>query len=296
MGFTLFKDDDWSERVKLKLIGASTLASVQSLFNIDKYRRTFLQDFPKRLSVYSGATLLFCGLQEGIRSARSGKGDSWNSLVAGSITGALLVGHYQGPQYRFLGAVVWGTLSSTFHLWNQIAKPRYFIEDFFIENDLLSPKVVELRPIDSRSAQRIKRSMGIQETAELMADVDLIRRRELQELHGIKPTIYYTAMGSRIMHTDSTFYFTELEAKKMRSPENPIRIQEWREALEAAQEPTSHLVQYRLSATETKKDEVLQENKVGHSTEVEFVEYDEVEDDEDFQKWLKEQDFDAEKV
>ncbi len=57
-------------------------------------------------------------LQEGLRAARGGTHDALNSIVAGAVAGAVVAGHYQGAQFRLLGAVLWGPLCGLAHVAN----------------------------------------------------------------------------------------------------------------------------------------------------------------------------------
>lgn len=52
---------------------------------------------------------------------------------------------HTGPQYRVLGAVVWGPLCGVAHVLNDLVKPRYWIEDLLVSSNLLNPVVLGAR-------------------------------------------------------------------------------------------------------------------------------------------------------
>ena len=79
-------------------------------------------------------------VQEALRSAR-GRHDALNSLLAGAAAGAVVAGHYQGPQFRMLGAALWGPLCCLTHILNDATRPRLLLEDILIGEGLLDPSV-----------------------------------------------------------------------------------------------------------------------------------------------------------
>lgn len=46
-----------------------------------------------------------------------------------------------GPQYRVLGALVWGPLCSMLHVLNDATQPKHLLEDLLVSEGLLSPLV-----------------------------------------------------------------------------------------------------------------------------------------------------------
>ena len=79
-------------------------------------------------------------MQEALRAAR-GRHDALNSLLAGAAAGAVVAGHYQGPQFRMLGAALWGPLCCLTHILNDATRPRLLLEDILIGEGLLDPSV-----------------------------------------------------------------------------------------------------------------------------------------------------------
>ncbi len=70
--------------------------------------------------------------------------------MAGAISGALVAGHFQGPQFRLLGGLLWGPICGGIHLLNEWLQPKTFMEDVLISEGLLDPCI--------RGAQRGGRS------------------------------------------------------------------------------------------------------------------------------------------
>ena len=53
----------------------------------------------------------------------------------------MVAGHYQGPQFRMLGAALWGPLCCLAHVLNDATRPRLLLEDILIGEGLLDPSV-----------------------------------------------------------------------------------------------------------------------------------------------------------
>ena len=47
----------------------------------------------------------------------------------------------QGPQFRVLGAVIWGPLCGLVHVVNEVFRPRFVLEDILMREGLLDPSV-----------------------------------------------------------------------------------------------------------------------------------------------------------
>lgn len=125
--------------------------------------------------------ILFAALQESIRALR-GKHDAINSGVAGAVAGAIIAGHYQGPQYRLLAATLWGPICLASHLVNKVAQPRPLIEDWLINEGLLDPVVRERRTnpvLDKEEAMPIETLIDM---------ATRIRDQELQSLFDASKT------------------------------------------------------------------------------------------------------------
>lgn len=142
--------------------------------------RSLIEEVPRKCLGYTGAMFLFTILQETLRAAR-GKHDAINSGVAGALAGALVAGHYQGPQYRLLAASMWGPICLVSHVMNGIIKPRPLIEDWLISEGLLDPVVRERRAVKPTMASDSQQQGMPMETLIDMAT--RIRDRELQTLY-----------------------------------------------------------------------------------------------------------------
>ncbi|KAF5839385.1 hypothetical protein DUNSADRAFT_956 [Dunaliella salina] len=137
-------EDGWEDRFRQKIVAAVLVSGCGSIMSARKHHLSIWQNLPVHVIGYSSITGLFSVIQETLRGVRT-KHDALNSLAAGSVAGGLAAGHFQGAQYRLLGALVWGPLCSMLHVLNDAAKPRHILEDWLVSEGLLSPLVVEQR-------------------------------------------------------------------------------------------------------------------------------------------------------
>ncbi|GIL65694.1 hypothetical protein Vafri_19373 [Volvox africanus] len=136
--------DGWQQRTQQKLAFAGCMAALLSLRNDPLRTAPMFRDFAHKLMGYGGAAIIFSGIQETCRAVR-GQHDFLNSAISGAVTGAVVVGHYQGPKYRFLGVVTWGSLGAVLHIANAVLHPRYYFEEYLIREGLLSPEATRYR-------------------------------------------------------------------------------------------------------------------------------------------------------
>ena len=161
---------------------AATLSTLGSSYEAFIRGRSLIEEVPRKAIGYTSAMILFAALQESLRALRR-RHDSINSGVAGAIAGALVAGHYQGPQYRLLAASLWGPICLASHIMNDLVRPRPMIEDWLISEGLLSPVVLE------RRAKLVQASQ--QESVPIKTLVDMatrVRDRELQTLFNASRT------------------------------------------------------------------------------------------------------------
>ncbi|GFR48164.1 hypothetical protein Agub_g10000 [Astrephomene gubernaculifera] len=178
--------EGWQKRTEQKLAVAGCLAAALSLRSSPLRTISRLQEFAHKLVGYGGAALLFSGIQETSRAVR-GRHDFLNSAVSGGITGAVVVGHYQGPQYRMLGLLTWSSVCAVLHLTNSLMQPRHLLEDYLIREGLLSPQVALMREAAAAAAAAAAggQERGLQrfEHRDVLLDSLAIRDREMQQLN-----------------------------------------------------------------------------------------------------------------
>ncbi|GIL91942.1 hypothetical protein Vretimale_18556 [Volvox reticuliferus] len=175
--------DGWQQRTQQKLAFAGCMAALLSLRNDPLRTASRFRDFAHKVMGYGGAAIIFSGIQETCRAVR-GRHDFLNSAISGAVTGALVVGHYQGPKYRFLGVVTWGSLGAVLHIANAVLQPRYHFEEYLIREGLLSPEAARYR----RTASLPKSSeSGLlfpeYEHRDVLIEARAIRDRELRQIN-----------------------------------------------------------------------------------------------------------------
>ncbi|GLC33888.1 hypothetical protein PLESTB_000814800 [Pleodorina starrii] len=175
--------DGWQRRTQQKLAFAGCMAALLSLRSDPLRTTSRLRDFAQKLVGYGGAAIIFSGIQETCRAVR-GHHDFLNSALSGAVTGALVVGHYQGPQYRLLGVVTWGSLGAVLHIANSVLEPRHYIEDYLIREGLLSPIAARYR---QAPAQRPSSEVGLlfpeYEHRDILLAAKEIKERELRQIN-----------------------------------------------------------------------------------------------------------------
>eukprot|EP00798_Chlamydomonas_sp_ICE-L_P028254 gene28253-31359_t len=174
--------EEWESRTSIKLGCTALVSAIASARANSSSMRPTLEKVPGKVFGYTASMAIFCGLSEGARAIR-GTHDGLNSLVAGAVTGGLVAGHFQGPQFRLLGAVLWGPICGGLHYFNDCIKPKHIFEDFMIGEGLLDPIVKERRePVPS--PQEVYRSVqGDTSMDDLMKLARVIQHREVMALN-----------------------------------------------------------------------------------------------------------------
>ncbi|GLI60306.1 hypothetical protein VaNZ11_002422 [Volvox africanus] len=176
--------DGWQQRTQQKLAFAGCMAALLSLRNDPLRTLSIFRDFTHKLMGYGGAAIIFSGIQETCRAVR-GQHDFLNSAMSGAVTGALVVGHYQGPKYRFLGVVTWGSLGAVLHIANAVLHPRYYFEEYLIREGLLSPEATRYR--QAAPSQPHSSDTGLlfpeYEHRDVLLAAKAIRDREISEVN-----------------------------------------------------------------------------------------------------------------
>ncbi|KAG1667627.1 hypothetical protein FOA52_001681 [Chlamydomonas sp. UWO 241] len=170
----------WEERAKSKINATAIVTVLASSKHAYSKNRSLFSEVPRNVFGYSLGMAAFCALQESMRSVR-GTHDSLNSLVAGAVAGAVVAGHYQGPQYRLLGATLWGPICCVTHLINDALHPRLLLEDFLVSEGLLDPSVLDRRMPQS-TPHELYSSVDRTHMGDLIDSATRVRDRELSEL------------------------------------------------------------------------------------------------------------------